>query len=90
MATTAPTSMQVYEGRLMLTPSALADPEPNRQPDPTLQVGNNVRVNGLRHRNDDARRSHRRNEMLGAHRQRDDGRGGSSHVDETTTTLSFT
>ena len=73
--------MQVYEGRLKLTPSALADPEPNRQPDPTLQVGNNVLVNGLRHRNDDAKHSHRRNEMLGALRQRDGGRGGYSHVD---------
>ena len=90
MATIAPTGMWVYEGRLKLTPSALADPEPNRQPDPTLQVGNNVRVNGLRHRNDDARRSHSRKEMLGAHRQIDDGRGGYSHVDETITTLSFT
>ena len=88
MATTAPTSMQVYEGRLTLTPSALADPEPNRQPDPTLQVGNKVRVNGVRHRKEDARRNQK--EMLGAHRQRDDGRGGYSHVDEAIITLSYT
>ena len=69
-------------------PSALADPELNRQPDPTLQVGNNVRANGVRHRKDDARRSHSREEMLGALRQRDDGRGGYSRVDATITTLS--
>ena len=90
MVTTAPTGMQVYERRLRLMPSALADPEPNRQPDPTLQVGNNGRVNGVRHRKDDARRSHSRKEMLGAHRQRDDGRGGYSHVDEAIITLSYT
>ena len=89
MATTAPTGMQVYERRLRLMPSALADPEPNRQPDPTLQVGNNGRVNGVRHRRDDARRSHSRKEMLGALRQRDDGRGGYSHVDEAIITLSY-
>ena len=85
MATTAPTGMQVCERRLRLTPSALADPEPSRQPDPTLQVRG---VHGVRHRKEDARRNQK--EMLGAHRQRDDGRGGYSHVDETTTTLSFT
>jgi hypothetical protein len=90
MATTAPTGMQGCERRLRLMPSALADPEPNRQPDPTLQVGNNVRANGVRHRTGDARRSHRRREMLGALRQRGDGRGGYSHVDEATITLSYT
>ena len=90
MATTAPTGMQVYERRLRLMPSALADPEPNRQPDPTLQAGINVRVQRVRHQKDDARRSHSRNGMLGAHRQRDDGRGGYSHVDEAVITLSYT
>ena len=84
MVTTAPTGMQVYERRLRLMPSALADPEPSRQQDLTHQV----RVNGVRHRKEDARRNRR--EMLGAHRQRDDERGGYSHVEEATTTLSYT
>ena len=88
MATTAPTGMQVYERRLRLMPSALADPEPSRQPDPTLQVGNKARVNGVRHRKEDAGLNQK--EMLGAHRQRDDGRGGYSHVDEAITTFSYT